>query len=83
MNEVDVDRLISTVLRNSSSACWATNLEPDTSRFVEGVRNLVLQGKSVNFTRVRDTLYSQFGVNLSRSTVRSHIKGECSCHKTK
>lgn len=81
---MDVNQLLeSVILTKSSKVCWATALDGDGARFIEGVRDLVMQGKTISYTIVAETLSTHFHVERTVSSIRHHCKGVCSCNKTK
>ena len=60
--------------------CWATTLEGDARLFVETLEELEAQNPgTVNRNQTRLILDEQFGIVLSRETVRNHFIRNCRC----
>lgn len=66
--------------REHGHKCWATYAQGDAKRFIEALEELEkTQPGKVNRAEVSKILQTEFGINVSRETVRNHLVGLCRC----
>jgi hypothetical protein len=79
--DLDIEDLMKQV---KAKGCRVSQIEePKAREFVERVHQDKLSGKEPNLTRSSELLEEIWGIDISREALRNHVRGKCSCKKTK
>ena len=74
------DLIAQATTRINASKCWAFYLQGEARQFVEALQELESKSPgAVNRRQVQKILMENFGVNVSRETVRNHFSRDCRC----
>ena len=71
MNE-KINELLNSVV--SSTGKWYENVSLDVQEFLDGIAELINQGKQVNAVKISDILESEFELSITPTSVRNWLR---------
>lgn len=78
---MDIDELIAdSFTSRPSRTCWAKTLEGDSATYLAAIQARIEQGDTPVFRAVSRNL-GKLGFSVGPTSVATHLKGECSCHR--
>tara|TARA_R100001509_G_C4738643_1_gene172429 strand:- start:286 stop:516 length:231 start_codon:yes stop_codon:yes gene_type:complete len=68
----NIDELLNSVVTNSGK--WYENVSSEVQEFLDGIEELIKQGKQVNAVTISDILGEQFGIKITPTSVRNWLR---------
>lgn len=68
----NINELLNSVVTNSGK--WYENVSSEVQEFLDGIEDLIKQGKEVNAVTISDILGEQFGINITPTSVRNWLR---------
>ena len=73
--------LIESTIGSSRQGCFAGRLPVLAAEFLSAVMEAKKEGRAVVGSIVAQILVDNWGINIRANTVRTHLRGQCSCKK--
>jgi|TARA_R100001460_G_scaffold107837_2_gene157258 transposase len=68
----DINELLNKVVSHSGK--WYENVSSEVQEFLDGIEELIKQGKQVNAVTIGDILEEQFDIKITAVTVRNWLR---------
>ena len=68
----NINELLNSVVTNSGK--WYENVSSEVQEFLDGIEELIKQGKQVNSVTICDILGEQFEINITPTSVRNWLR---------
>ena len=68
----NINELLNSVVTNSGK--WYENVSSEVQEFLDGIEELIKQGKQVNAVVISDILGEQFAIKITPTSVRNWLR---------
>jgi len=68
----NINELLNSVVTNTGK--WYENVSSEVQEFLDGIEELIKQGKQVNSVTISDILGEQFGIKITPTSVRNWLR---------